>query len=366
MLAVFCVAMVLQKHAPNTAFMVALDSDRLFQITNVWTVHLKFTKDQWEAMEPKGGFNMFAAFSRAASAAGLKSLSSAIMSQGDQNHDGRLSREEFAALAQKWFKAWDTNRTGKLNAGQIRDGLNSAAKRTGGRGGAGGGGFPGLGMMLQGPEGKRNGLASALGIEFVYVHADLEFGGRLLKDVGVRYKGNGTFLESRGSLKRSLKVDLRKFVNGQRLGDVTMLTLQNNVTDASWMNEVLAYLFLAISAGLGLGAGQTLLTIVALVIILGLIMIRSTFRASPGPPNLYLTVTSPAAAKLGVVRLLQELTGLGASASLKRFDQTAESLEAAFLVDFKQVAHLEQFTQRLRELSPDVKVSCLDDRGLLG
>lgn len=205
--------------------------------------------------------------------------------------------------------------------------------------------------MLQGPEGKRNGLASALGIEFVYVHADLEFGGRLLKDVGVRYKGNGTFLESRGSLKRSLKVDLRKFVNGQRLGDVTMLTLQNNVTDASWMNEVLAYLFLAISAGLGLGAGQTLLTIVALVIILGLIMIRSTFRASPGPPNLYLTVTSPAAAKLGVVRLLQELTGLGASASLKRFDQTAESLEAAFLVDFKQVAHLEQFTQRLRELN---------------
>ena len=34
----------------------------LFNTTNVWTVHLKFSPDQWEAMEPKGGFNPFAMF----------------------------------------------------------------------------------------------------------------------------------------------------------------------------------------------------------------------------------------------------------------------------------------------------------------
>jgi spore coat protein CotH len=95
--------------------------------------------------------------------------------------------------------------------------------------------------MLQGADGKRNGLASAMGIEFVYVHADLDFQGHQLKDVGVRYKGNGTFLESRGSVKRSLKIDLNHYVKGQRLGDVVVLNLQNNVTDASWMNEVLSY-----------------------------------------------------------------------------------------------------------------------------
>src|SRR5438309_7630289 len=27
----------------------------LFRLTNVWSVHLKFTPEQWEAMEPKGG-----------------------------------------------------------------------------------------------------------------------------------------------------------------------------------------------------------------------------------------------------------------------------------------------------------------------
>ena len=128
--------------------------------------------------------------------------------------------------------------------------------------------------------------------------------------------------------------------------------------------EELAFLFLAISIGLGLGAGQALVTVVAMIVILGLIMVRSLFRARPGQPNLYLTVTSPAAAKLGANQILQMLAGVGASASLKRFDQTADQLEAAFLVNFKQVAHLERFTAQVRELSPQVRVSCHDDRGL--
>jgi hypothetical protein len=128
--------------------------------------------------------------------------------------------------------------------------------------------------------------------------------------------------------------------------------------------EELAFLFLAISIGLGLGAGQALVTIVALIIILGFIVIRGFAHSAPANPNLYLTVTSPAAARLGADQVLQALVEVGASASLKRFDQSPDQLEAAFHVDFKQVAHLERFTERLRELSPSVRVSCLDDRSL--
>jgi hypothetical protein len=153
------------------------------------------------------------------------------MSQGDLDRDGRVSPEEFAGLATKWFKAWNVNGGGKLDEGQIQAGLDTIRNPAG----------DGIATMLLAPEGKRNGIASALGIEFEQVHADLEFEGRLLRDVAVRYKGNGTFMESRDSLKRSLKVDLNKYVKGQSLGDVKTLTLQNNVTDASMMNEVLAY-----------------------------------------------------------------------------------------------------------------------------
>ena len=128
--------------------------------------------------------------------------------------------------------------------------------------------------------------------------------------------------------------------------------------------EELAFLFLAISIGLGLGAGAAAVTVVALGIILGLIAIRGLIGRQAGPPNLYLTVASPAAANLSATQLLEALTAASASASLKRLDQTPDQFEAAFVVDFKDVGGLEQFTRRVRDLSPEARISCLDDRGM--
>ncbi len=128
--------------------------------------------------------------------------------------------------------------------------------------------------------------------------------------------------------------------------------------------EELVFLFLAISAGLGLGAGQPLITIVAFFVILGLIVIRSRFYPSPDQPNLFMTVASPASANLGANQILQSLAAVGARASLKRLDKTPELLEAAFLVDFKTVGELENFTEKIRVLSPEVRISCVEDRGL--
>lgn len=236
-LALWCGVGALLQPLTNAYSATPLDSDHLYNITNVWTVHLKFAPDQWGAMEPKGGGNPFGGGpgngGHGGGPGGLspaKMLAPVFMSQGDLNRDSRISREEFATLGQKWFKAWDAQGAGLLDEGHIRAGLDKFRSP--------GGGF---GMMLQGAEGKRNGIASAFGIQYEYVHADLEFEGQPLRDVAVRYKGNGTFLESRDSLKRSLKIQLNKYVKAQGLGEVRMLTLQNNVTDASVMNEVLAY-----------------------------------------------------------------------------------------------------------------------------
>jgi hypothetical protein len=106
-------------------------------------------------------------------------------------------------------------------------------------GGPGGGGR--RGSFLQGPEGGRNGIAAAFGIVFTYVHADLEFGNHVFKDVGIRYKGNGTFLSSREGLKRSFKIDLNQFVKGQKLAGMSQLNLHNSVRDPAGMNEAMAY-----------------------------------------------------------------------------------------------------------------------------
>ncbi len=106
-----------------------------------------------------------------------------------------------------------------------------------------GGGFGfGAGRFL-GPPGGRNGVAGRQGIEFDYVPATLQIDDWTFRDVAVRYKGNGSFLRATraGSDKISLKVDLNKNVKGQKLAGLTTINFQNNITDAGWMNEVLAY-----------------------------------------------------------------------------------------------------------------------------
>lgn len=134
----------------------------IFRFTNIWTVHLSFAPEQWEAMEPK-------------------------QRPRSQGRPGRAR------------------------------------------------------SFLQGPEGGRNGIASAFGFVFDYVHADLEFGTNRFRNVGVRYKGNGTFFSSRDTLKRSLKIDLNQFEKGQKLARMSQLNLHNSVRDPSSMNEAAAY-----------------------------------------------------------------------------------------------------------------------------
>jgi len=128
--------------------------------------------------------------------------------------------------------------------------------------------------------------------------------------------------------------------------------------------EELAYLFLAIGIGLGLGAGQPLVTAVALVLILVLIAIRYYARPKTDSPNLYVTVTAPGAPQLTANTLLGALTGAGATATLKRFEESPEQIEAAFQVSFRHVGAMDDAARRLRELASGMRISWLEERGL--
>jgi hypothetical protein len=157
----------------------------------------------------------------------------------DSDKDSKVSKKEFGDAFQRWAKEWDQGGVGEIGADALRDGMNKTlAGGVPGGGGPGGGGFA---PRLQGAEGKRNGLSAAAGIDFEYVRADLDFAGSRVTNVAVRHKGNGTYMMSRGSEKKSLKLDLNEFVKGQKVAGVSKINFHNNVTDASWMNEPLSY-----------------------------------------------------------------------------------------------------------------------------
>jgi hypothetical protein len=110
--------------------------------------------------------------------------------------------------------------------------------RGGGWFGSGGGSGQ---SWLQGPEGKRNGFAASRGVQFSYVHGSVTINGQTLRNVGVRYKGNGTYFDGIHQGKVSFKLDFAEYVKGQKLEKLKKLNLHSNITDASSMNEVLAF-----------------------------------------------------------------------------------------------------------------------------
>ena len=226
-------------------------ASELFQTSKVWTIHLKFAPEQWSAIEPKGGGAMFGMRGPGGGPPGggfgpSMMLAPAFL-KGDANGDKQLSAAEFQGLASAWFSQWDKSQSGSLEAEELSTGTTSlfeagiAAMMGGAAGRPGGpGGFGGAAGLVA-PKGKRNGVAGMSGIDFENVHADLDFDGQTFADVAVRYKGNGTFLQSRGRDKKSFKIDVHEYQADQRIAGIAKFNLHSNVTDASWMNEVLSH-----------------------------------------------------------------------------------------------------------------------------
>jgi hypothetical protein len=79
------------------------------------------------------------------------------------------------------------------------------------------------------------------GLEFPWVKGDLEFDGQLIKDVGIRYKGNATYGVSQHTLKRPFRIDFNHYQVAQQLHGLNGLSLGNNAYDPTRMHDALAY-----------------------------------------------------------------------------------------------------------------------------
>lgn len=128
--------------------------------------------------------------------------------------------------------------------------------------------------------------------------------------------------------------------------------------------EELAYLFLAIAVGLGLGAEQWEITLVAFAAISGLILLKHRMGSGEERQNLFLTISSDAPDRLALDDVVAVLSERCSAASVTRFDESSDALEAAFLVEFDDFAQLSDTRRALQELGESLTISFMDAKGV--
>ena len=129
--------------------------------------------------------------------------------------------------------------------------------------------------------------------------------------------------------------------------------------------EELAYLFLAIGIGLGFGANQGLITVIAFIVIATiLIIMKLCFYKTYENQNLHLTVSCQNPQKTGVDEIVKILRKHCSEVNLRRLDENAEMFEGSFLVVFINFEQLYETKNALQQLDDTLKFSFLDDKGI--
>lgn len=128
--------------------------------------------------------------------------------------------------------------------------------------------------------------------------------------------------------------------------------------------EELTYVFVTIAVGLGLGAGQRLTTVLAFAAIVAIVCAEGLLRRKANVSNLYLIVASRGPRKISLEHATDILTQNSTALSLKRFDESADAMEASYLVRFSDYQQLERAKTVLQSQGDSVTVSFVDNDGV--
>lgn len=97
------------------------------------------------------------------------------------------------------------------------------------------------GKEFRAGEENRPGLGGYLGLNHQYGKADFVIDGEQIPDVGVRFKGNGSFLSGRAFDKYSFKVDFNEYQDDLSFGGLKKLNLQSCAADPTMLREAVSY-----------------------------------------------------------------------------------------------------------------------------
>ena len=128
--------------------------------------------------------------------------------------------------------------------------------------------------------------------------------------------------------------------------------------------EELMYLFFAIAIGLGMGANQRIITIIAFILIALVIIFQGKLNWRSKPQNLHLTINSSNVEIVDIEKIVQQLEENCAGIKLQRYDFNKNMVEASFLIEFNNYDQFRLTKTSLQSLDDSVNFTFLDDRGI--
>ena len=133
----------------------------------------------------------------------------------------RLSNEEWAKLQPPAGTRLDDAAVGRAFGGVIVDAI--------------------LGGDFHSEKSSRRGLAGYLGVDHQYGQGDAVIDGVTMIGIGIRFKGNGSFIGGYRTGKYSFKLDFSEYRKGVLFRGLKKLNLNNSLSDPSMLREALSY-----------------------------------------------------------------------------------------------------------------------------
>lgn len=128
--------------------------------------------------------------------------------------------------------------------------------------------------------------------------------------------------------------------------------------------EELAYLFLSIAIGIGLGANQTALTSVVFILIVAFLWIRHLIDSKDDYQNLYLSIAFKDKSESNLEAVLSILKANTLSVNLRRYETQGKILETSFIIELEKVSALNKIKAEVRKLDKEAKISFVDNKQL--
>ena len=216
------------------------------------------------------------------------------------------------------------------------------------------------------------GTSTAAPLSLATLLINLLIAGVLAYGIGLHYRAFGATLASRETFTRvfpfialtvALLITLIKSSLALSLGLVGALSIVRFRTPVKEPEE-LAYVFLSITAGLGLGAGFRVETPAAVALILGLVTLVQVRSRRLASRNLYVNIGldaktgEPAATAVEPVNAV--LSRHCRRIDLRRMDVEHGHVELTYFVDIADIASVARLARELEAEYPTVRVTLLD------